>query len=265
MIKTLSEETMLKLIIRARTSDKRATTFASEVPKSDQQKLHRIKQKQQDREKEEALPLFPDELEKKLAEWDFKTSTTADSVTIWFPEEEAVVLLDNPVKIEKVQPVKETKEKKAKKQQQSKTIDDAMREIEKHERLGLAAPYPGPELFTLHTQLLDTMKIAVEYYADLSPEEREYEDGLTRLLKSGMSRRGERFDSLVIAAFAPQHLEYRPEPKLSRREQLAKRMGEIRNSNNSEDIREMKLLLIEHDQLVKEEDAKWQDPNNILG
>jgi hypothetical protein len=239
----MTEEVLLKLIELARS--KGSITFQSDAPESDRQKLYRIKRNGN------PLPLFPDE-------FNFSVHTTKDSVTIEMIKDPLVILLDQPVK--EIKTVVE-KPKRAKKIPDWITKQKHLEECAEVEQL--IAQAADPKLYDWLQQRVDTRRIAVEHYIELFEEKMLKDGALIDLIKTSFSH--DRYDQFVIRAFAPHCYVDEFESPMTRREQLAQRMGEIRNSQDPADIREFRRLLEEHTQLVKKEDEQWTDPKNLLG
>ena len=162
-----------------------------------------------------------------------------------------MLLIPTPVKEKAVEKPKRARKKLPWIEKAEKDIDSLEAFVNKHESEFTA------ELLEERREYIMIRRIAIEYYYETKSED------FVSVIKGGM----EAWPQQVQEAFNPYFIkdefaEFKP---LNSREALAKRMGEIRNSSNPEEQREFEHLLREHDRLVKLDDQKWQNPDNLLG
>jgi len=232
----MSEAQILKAIDEARKNG--TITFISDEPKKDRAKVYRTLDKQ----KEDVLPLFPNEDR-------FEVNVTGDRVTIKRKSEDSLLLVPTPGEVKTV----EVKPKKARKK--TPAIEKAENDIERVERsIQLHLHELTPELLREHRQALMIRRIAIEYYQDTKDEV------FIPVFKCETSD----WENRVQEAFNPDYMPEQEFKLLPRREQIRKRIGEIQNSSDPDEQREAKHLLEELDRLILLEDKKWTDPDGLL-
>jgi hypothetical protein len=203
------------------------------------QRLYRIIRE----EKKGHLPLFPP------VPVTLKTTKQVDEIMILAKKEEKFITVqpDTPEVIEQIQRQKQIKKSPL-------WIKRWREEIQQAEEQNPTFVQGNPNCKDAW-EYFDTLKFLMDLYMDLDNEDESLEKAIRGTY--------EEFTKNLIAAFIPQ---YKPKPpELTRREELAKRMGEIRNSHNPADVHEFRHLLEEHERLVKREDEQWTDPKNLLG
>jgi hypothetical protein len=238
-MKVKSEDELLKLIELAR--ERGTISFLSDNMEGDRQKLYRVIRGI------ESMPLFPHE-------YKFVIRASKQVITIDRKDEATIVLVDRPVISSKT-----IVEKPKKQRRLPEWIVKHLEEVATVEQLVNQQADQGQWIEL--KQRIDTRLIAVEHYLELFELKHLKDEPLIELIKTSFSN--ERFDQLVIKAFDPQHYDEAPEP-MTRRQLLAKRMGEIRNSQDPEDVKEFKRLLEDHEQLIKKEDEEWASAKNLL-
>jgi len=234
----MSDSQILRAIDEARKNGE--ITFLSEEPKKDRAKIYRLLDKQ----KEDALPLFPNE-----DRFEVHLPKEGGRVTLRRKSEDSLLMVATPGEIKPV----EVKPKKARKK--TPAIEKAEKDIENVERsIQQHLHELTPELLREHRQAIMIRRIAIEYYQDTKDEV------FIPVFKCETSD----WENRVQEAFNPDYMPEQEFKLLPRREQIRKRIGEIQNSSSADDQREHRLLLEELDRLILLEDKKWTDPDGLL-
>jgi len=236
-MKIKSEDELMRLIEMAR--EHGTVSFLSDNLEGDRQKLYRIIRTI------ESMPLFPSEYE-----FVVRAATREKIITIDRKDQITTIIVGRPQKATKQITVEKQVIKK-----QPAWLKQWRDEIKLVEEKNPSFIQGNPNCRDAW-EYFDTLKNIMDTYMDLDDDE---------LLEKAIRGTYEDFTTNLVAAFLPQYVK----PKvveLTRREELAKRMGEIRNSQDPADIREFGHLLEEHERLIKREDEQWtSDPKNLLG